>query len=66
MVVIECALFCIRIDPIFGFSLVTECMGVPKKILVPRNGWAYKASYDSTEKKLFGLFQDKFKNYEGA
>jgi phosphoenolpyruvate carboxykinase (ATP) len=51
-------------DPIFGFELVSECPGVPTEILVPRNAWDDKAAYDSTAKKLFGLFQENFKNYE--
>jgi len=52
-------------DPVFGFNLVPECLGVPSEILVPRNSWADKAAYDSAAKRLFQLFQDNFKKYEG-
>jgi phosphoenolpyruvate carboxykinase (ATP) len=52
-------------DPVFGFDLVPECLGVPSEVLVPRNAWVDKAAYDSTARKLFGLFQDNFKKYEG-
>ena len=53
-------------DPVFGFKVVPECLGVPGEILVPRSAWADKAAYDSTAKKLFELFQDNFKKYEGG
>ena len=52
-------------DPVFGFDLVPECLGVPSEILVPRNAWADRAAYDSAAKKLLQLFQDNFKKYEG-
>jgi phosphoenolpyruvate carboxykinase (ATP) len=53
-------------DPIFGFNVVPECLGVPSEILLPRRAWTDKAAYDSNGKKLFALFQDNFKKYEGA
>jgi phosphoenolpyruvate carboxykinase (ATP) len=53
-------------DPVFGFKVVPECLGVPGEVLVPRNAWADKAAYDSTAKKLFELFQDNFKKYGDA
>jgi phosphoenolpyruvate carboxykinase (ATP) len=52
-------------DPVFGLDVVPECPGVPSEILVPRNAWADKAAYDSKAKKLFELFQNNFKKYEG-
>jgi phosphoenolpyruvate carboxykinase (ATP) len=51
-------------DPVFGFDLVPECLGVPSEILVPRNAWADKAAYDSSARKLFELFQNNFKKYK--
>jgi phosphoenolpyruvate carboxykinase (ATP) len=54
-------------DPIFGFSVPTACPGVPAEILVPRNTWSDKASYDATARKLAGLFRDNFEKYaDGA
>jgi phosphoenolpyruvate carboxykinase (ATP) len=51
-------------DPIFGFSVVSECPGVPKDILIPRNTWGDKSAYDAAARKLSGLFLDNFKKYE--
>jgi phosphoenolpyruvate carboxykinase (ATP) len=50
-------------DPTFGFAVPTECPGVPAEILVPRNTWKDKASYDATAKKLATLFRDNFTKY---
>jgi phosphoenolpyruvate carboxykinase (ATP) len=50
-------------DPIFGFDLVTEVPGVPSEILRPRENWADKAAYDSSAKKLAGLFTKNFETY---
>jgi phosphoenolpyruvate carboxykinase (ATP) len=54
-------------DPIFGFDVPTACEGVPPEILVPRNTWTDKSSYDATARKLAGLFRDNFEKYaDGA
>jgi phosphoenolpyruvate carboxykinase (ATP) len=53
-------------DPIFGFNVVPECLGIPSEILLPRRAWTDKAAYDSNGKTLFALFQDNFKKYEDA
>ncbi len=50
-------------EPVFGLEIVSECPGVSKDILVPRNTWSDTASYDETAKKLAGLFRDNFKSY---
>jgi phosphoenolpyruvate carboxykinase (ATP) len=53
-------------DPVFGFDIVTECPGVSKEILLPREAWADKAAYNSTAQKLAGLFRENFKKYEAG
>jgi phosphoenolpyruvate carboxykinase (ATP) len=52
-------------DPIFGFAVVPECPGVPDEIMAPRKAWSDKAAYDSCARKLFDLFQDNFRKYQG-
>ncbi len=53
------------VDPIFGFEVPTECGPVPSELLIPRNSWAEKDSYDATAAKLAQLFVENFKKYEG-
>jgi phosphoenolpyruvate carboxykinase (ATP) len=54
-------------DPVFGFDVPTACDGVPPEILVPRNTWSDKSSYDATARKLAGLFRTNFEKYaDGA
>jgi phosphoenolpyruvate carboxykinase (ATP) len=54
-------------DPLFGFEVPTSCPDVPPEILVPRNTWSDKASFDATAQKLAGLFRDNFEKYaDGA
>src|SRR5262245_17867441 len=54
-------------DPVFGFEVPTECDEVPAEILVPRQTWKDKSSYDATAKKLAGLFRKNFEKFaEGA
>ena len=53
-------------DPVFGLNVVTQCPGVPSEILVPRNAWSEKASYEAAAKKLAGLFTQNFAKYEAA
>jgi phosphoenolpyruvate carboxykinase (ATP) len=50
-------------DPVFGFAVPSTCPGVPAEILIPRNTWNDKASYDATAKKLAGLFRTNFEKY---
>lgn len=51
-------------DPVFGFEVITQCPGVPNEVLVPRQAWPDKAAFETTAKKLAGLFSDNFKKYE--
>ena len=51
-------------DPVFGFGVVTECPGVPREILLPRESWVDQAAYDATAQKLAGLFTKNFATYE--
>jgi ATP-dependent phosphoenolpyruvate carboxykinase len=53
-------------DPVFGLDVVTQCPEVPSGILVPRNAWSEKASYEAAAKKLAGLFTQNFAKYEAA
>jgi phosphoenolpyruvate carboxykinase (ATP) len=53
-------------DPIFGFEVVTECVGVLREILTPRNTWADPTAYDAMARKLAGLFRENFKAYEAG
>ena len=53
-------------DPLFGFDVVTACPNVPSEMLLPRGTWADKAAYDATARKLVGLFQENFKNYDAG
>ena len=50
-------------DPIFGFEIPTECANVPTEILVPKNTWSDKESFDATAAKLAGLFTENFKKF---
>jgi phosphoenolpyruvate carboxykinase (ATP) len=47
-------------DPHFGFEIPTSCPGVPSEVLIPRDTWADKASYDEMKAKLVKLFQENF------
>ncbi|MGE0756525.1 MAG: phosphoenolpyruvate carboxykinase (ATP) [Pirellulaceae bacterium] len=54
-------------DPLFGFEVPTSCPGVPPEILVPRNTWNDKTSFDTTALRLARLFCANFEKYaEGA
>jgi phosphoenolpyruvate carboxykinase (ATP) len=55
-----------RPDPTFGFDIVTECPGVPQEILNPRSSWRDPDAYDTTARKLAGLFRANFVGYEAG
>ena len=53
-------------DPVFGFAVVSECPGVPREVLIPRETWEDEGAYDATARKLAGLFATNFKQYAGV
>ena len=53
-------------EPFFGLDVVTACPGVPEKLLLPRNSWDDKSSYDDYARKLAGLFRGNFEKYAGG
>lgn len=54
-------------DPVFGMQVPTECAGVPSEILIPRNTWSDKESFDTTAQKLASLFHKNFEKFaEGS
>ncbi len=56
----------VEADPIFGIKVVAKCPDVPGELLIPKNTWADKGSFDQTAKKLAGLFRDNFSKYEAG
>ncbi len=50
-------------EPIFGMMVPKACQGVPSEILMPRDTWADKSSYDKTASDLAQLFSKNFENY---
>ncbi len=51
------------VDHHFGFEVVTACPNVSSEVLLPRNMWPDKLEYDTTAKKLVGLFLKNFEQY---
>ena len=49
--------------PIFNFQIPKAVAGVDPAILNPRNGWADKAEYDKTYRKLAEMFVAHFRNF---
>ncbi len=49
--------------PFFHLSIPKELPGVDSTLLNPRNAWADKDHFDTTAKKLAGMFVDNFKKY---
>ena len=51
-------------DPVFGVAVPKTCPGVPDEVLSPRQTWADKDAYDATARKLAGMFEANFKQYD--
>jgi phosphoenolpyruvate carboxykinase (ATP) len=52
-----------RKDPYFGFEVPVSVPGVDSAILTPRETWVDKDEFDTTAKKLVGLFIDNFAKF---
>jgi phosphoenolpyruvate carboxykinase (ATP) len=53
-------------DPNFGLQIPENCPDVPNDVLQPKTTWSDGGAYDETARNLRGLFQDNFKQFEGA
>ena len=53
-----------RIDPLFSFRVPVKAPDVPSEILNPRDTWSDPAAYDAQAKKLAGLFQENFVQFQ--
>ena len=53
-----------RTDPYFGFAVPTSVPGVEPHLLYPMKTWKDKTSFDTTARKLVGMFQNNFTKYE--
>ncbi len=53
-----------RTDPYFGFAVPTHLAGVEPHLLYPQKTWQNKAEYDDPARKLVGMFQKNFAQFE--
>lgn len=53
-------------DDIFGLNIPVSIPNVPNDILVPRNTWENKDTYDQEAKKLALAFHENFKKFTNA
>lgn len=53
-----------RTDPYFGFAVPVSVPGIDDKLLDPINTWDDKAAFAETAKKLVGMFQQNFVQFE--
>ncbi|MBK8455163.1 MAG: phosphoenolpyruvate carboxykinase (ATP) [Thiofilum sp.] len=52
-----------KVDPIFGLSVPTECPNVPTEVLDPSSTWEDKAAYEAKATQLASSFHENFKKY---
>ncbi|HET6596978.1 MAG TPA: phosphoenolpyruvate carboxykinase (ATP) [Anaerolineales bacterium] len=50
-------------DPVFGFEVPTECLGVPSEVLSPASSWTDKTEYDRRYRDLARRFQENFAKF---
>ena len=53
-----------EIDPYFGFLVPREAPGVPQEVMNPRSTWSDPQAYDAQARKLAGMFQKNFEQYQ--
>jgi phosphoenolpyruvate carboxykinase (ATP) len=53
-----------RTDPYFGFAVPTSVPGVDTALLEPMKTWKNEKEFDTTARKLVGMFQDNFVKFE--
>jgi phosphoenolpyruvate carboxykinase (ATP) len=53
-----------RTDPYFGFAVPTQLSGVEPHLLYPQKTWQNKLEFDQTARKLVGMFQKNFVQFE--
>jgi phosphoenolpyruvate carboxykinase (ATP) len=53
-----------RTDPYFGFSVPTQLPGIEPHLLYPQKTWQNKLEFDQTARKLVGMFQKNFVQFE--
>ena len=53
-----------RTDPYFGFAVPTQLAGVEPHLLYPQKTWQNKLEFDETARKLVGMFQKNFVQFE--
>jgi phosphoenolpyruvate carboxykinase (ATP) len=52
------------VDRYFGFLVPRQARGVPSELLNPRGTWGDPNAYDQQAKKLAGMFQKNFEQFE--
>src|ERR1700691_2941617 len=53
-----------RTDPYFGFAVPTQLAGVEPHLLYPQKTWQNKLEFDQTARKLVGMLQKNFVQFE--